>query len=88
MTNSRVGKTSLLNSYVDQKFVNSYKATVGADFMEKEVIVDGKVINLEVLFKSVRFGILLDRKSLEVLVELFTEELIAVFWFMTSQIKR
>jgi Ras-related protein Rab-7A len=31
----RVGKTSLLNSYVDQKFVNSYKATVGADFMEK-----------------------------------------------------
>ncbi len=44
----RVGKTSLLNSYVDQKFVNSYKATVGADFMEKEVVVDGKVINLEV----------------------------------------
>lgn len=32
--------------YVDQKFVNSYKATVGADFMEKEVVVDGKVINL------------------------------------------
>jgi Ras-related protein Rab-7A len=44
-----VGKTSLLNSYVDQKFVNSYKATVGADFMEKEVVVDGKAINLEVL---------------------------------------
>ena len=35
-------------SYVDQKFLQSYKATVGADFMEKEVIVDGKVINLEV----------------------------------------
>jgi hypothetical protein len=34
--------------YVDQKFLQSYKATVGADFMEKEVIVDGKVINLEV----------------------------------------
>lgn len=45
-----VGKTSLLNSYVDQKFVNSYKATVGADFMEKEVVVDGKVINLEVFY--------------------------------------
>jgi len=37
-----------LSSYVDQKFLQSYKATVGADFMEKEVIVDGKVINLEV----------------------------------------
>ena len=35
-------------SYVDQKFLQSYKATVGADFMEKEVVVDGKVINLEV----------------------------------------
>ena len=34
------------HSYVDQKFLQSYKATVGADFMEKEVIVDGKVINL------------------------------------------
>ena len=32
---SAVGKTSLLNSYVDQKFLQSYKATVGADFMEK-----------------------------------------------------
>lgn len=33
---------------MDQKFVNSYKATIGADFMEREVVVDGKVINLEV----------------------------------------
>jgi hypothetical protein len=28
--------------------MQSYKATVGADFMEKEVSVDGKIINLEV----------------------------------------
>ena len=61
-----VGKTSLLNSYVDQKFVNSYKATVGADFMEKEVVVDGKVINLEVLGLLCRFGTPPDRKNLEV----------------------
>ncbi len=39
--------------YVDQKFLQSYKATVGADFMEKEVLVDGKVINLEVKFLSI-----------------------------------
>ena len=32
--------------------MQSYKATVGADFMEKEVTVDGKIINLEVSFKS------------------------------------
>ena len=28
--------------------MQSYKATVGADFMEKEVAVDGKIVNLEV----------------------------------------
>lgn len=39
--------------YVDQKFLQSYKATVGADFMEKEVLVDGKVINLEVKIKLI-----------------------------------
>jgi hypothetical protein len=33
---------------VDQKFTQSYRATVGADFMEKEVMVDGKVVHLEV----------------------------------------
>jgi len=46
--------------------------------MEKEVIVDGKVINLEVLFKLDRSGIQLGRKSLEVLEVLSTEVLIAV----------
>lgn len=58
-----VGKTSLLNSYVDQKFVQAYKATVGADFMEKEVVVDGKVINLEVHFAKPRYGTLPVRRN-------------------------
>ena len=84
----RVGKTSLLNSYVDQKFVNSYKATVGADFMEKEVIVDGKVINLEVQIIKPRSGTPPVKKSLEVLEELSIEVLIAACWSMTSPTKR
>ena len=68
-----------LLSYVDQKFLQSYKATVGADFMEKEVIVDGKVINLEVLKFLARFGIQPDRRNLEAWEVPFTEEQIAVF---------
>jgi hypothetical protein len=36
---------------------------VGADFMEKEVIVDGKVINLEVTIFTIRSGTLLVNKS-------------------------
>ncbi|KAG6481291.1 hypothetical protein ZIOFF_057887 [Zingiber officinale] len=31
----RVGKTSLMNQYVNQKFINQYKATIGADFLDQ-----------------------------------------------------
>ena len=36
---SGVGKTSLMNQYVNKKFSNQYKATIGADFLTKEVKV-------------------------------------------------
>ena len=66
-------------SYVDQKFLQSYKATVGADFMEKEVIVDGKVINLEVRHPLYRFGTRQGRRSLGAWVGPSTEGLIVAF---------
>ena len=34
---SGVGKTSLMNQYVNKKFSSQYKATIGADFLTKEV---------------------------------------------------
>lgn len=34
--------------FVDQKFSNSYKATIGADFLQKDIVVDGKVVSLEI----------------------------------------
>ncbi|CAL5095817.1 unnamed protein product [Urochloa decumbens] len=34
---SGVGKTSLMNQYVNKKFSNQYKATIGADFLTKEI---------------------------------------------------
>lgn len=37
---SSVGKTSLMNQYVSKKFNNQYKATIGADFLTKEVQVN------------------------------------------------
>jgi len=37
---SSVGKTSLMNMYVNRKFNNQYKATIGADFLTKELTVD------------------------------------------------
>lgn len=45
---SGVGKTSLMNQFVNQKFSNQYKATIGADFLAKEVEVDGQAVNLQI----------------------------------------
>ncbi|KAK8607015.1 hypothetical protein V6N13_052766 [Hibiscus sabdariffa] len=39
-----VGKTSLMNQYVYNKFNPQYKATIGADFVTKELQIDDKLI--------------------------------------------
>ncbi|PSS36733.1 Ras-related protein like [Actinidia chinensis var. chinensis] len=39
-----VGKTSLMNQYVYKRFSKQYKATIGADFITKELEIDGKQI--------------------------------------------
>lgn len=44
----RVGKTSLMNRYVHQKFSQDYKATIGADFLTKEIVYEDKVVTLQV----------------------------------------
>ncbi len=35
-----VGKTSLLNMFVQNRFANSYKATIGADYYSKNIKLD------------------------------------------------
>ena len=44
----RVGKTSLMNRYVQRKFETDYKATIGADFLTKEIVFDDNVVTLQV----------------------------------------
>lgn len=43
-----VGKTSLMNQYVNKKFSSQYKATIGADFLTKEVQVDDRLVTMQV----------------------------------------
>jgi len=45
---SGVGKTSLMNQYVSRKFSTHYKATIGADFLTKEVMVDDKLVTMQI----------------------------------------
>ena len=49
---SGVGKTSLMNQYVNKKFSNQYKATIGADFLTKEVMVDDRIVTMQVSDES------------------------------------
>ncbi|PKA67190.1 Ras-related protein Rab7 [Apostasia shenzhenica] len=46
---SGVGKTSLMNQYVNKKFSNQYKATIGADFLTKEIQVEDRLFTLQML---------------------------------------
>lgn len=43
-----VGKTSLMNQYVKQRFYEKYKTTIGADFLTKELTIDNKMITLQI----------------------------------------
>lgn len=46
----RVGKTSLMNQYVNKRFSTQYKATIGADFLTRELVVDDRVVTMQVSF--------------------------------------
>ncbi|KAK6095811.1 hypothetical protein BDV3_003713 [Batrachochytrium dendrobatidis] len=45
---SGVGKTSLMNQYVNSKFSTQYKATIGADFLTKEVMVEERSVTMQI----------------------------------------
>lgn len=46
--NGQVGKTSLITRYADGKWTDTYKKTIGTDFMEKEIFLDsiGETVKL------------------------------------------
>lgn len=45
---SGVGKTSLMQQFVNKKFSQQYKATIGADFLTKDVTIDNKTVSLQI----------------------------------------
>ncbi|KAL9816859.1 Ras-related protein RABG3a [Arabidopsis thaliana] len=44
----RLEKTSLMNQYVHKKFSMQYKATIGADFVTKELQIGEKLVTLQI----------------------------------------
>mmetsp|Transcript_68768 Transcript_68768/g.161698 ORF Transcript_68768/g.161698 Transcript_68768/m.161698 type:complete len:203 (+) Transcript_68768:77-685(+) len=45
---SAVGKTSLMQSYVNRKFSSQFKSTIGADFLTKELQVDERFVTMQI----------------------------------------
>jgi len=43
-----VGKTALMNQFVTNKFTAHYKATIGADFLTKEVMIEDKLVTMQI----------------------------------------
>lgn len=37
-----------MNQFVNSKFTNQYKATIGADFLTKEVMVDDRLVTMQI----------------------------------------
>lgn len=44
---SSVGKTSLMRRYFNNEFTNQYKATIGADFLSREVYVNNRCVTVQ-----------------------------------------
>ena len=59
---TRVGKTCLMNQFVNKRWTGQYKATIGADFLSKEIQVDDKSVTMQVRVAN-RFGIQQDRND-------------------------
>ncbi|KAH0628807.1 hypothetical protein JD844_010360 [Phrynosoma platyrhinos] len=46
--NSGVGKSALMNQYVNNRFSSRYRATIGADFLSKQVHIDGRTLTVQI----------------------------------------
>ena len=45
---SGVGKTSLIQMFEQTKFTDNFKPTIGADFSNKDIEIDGRPVTLQI----------------------------------------
>ena len=43
-----MGKTSLIQMFEHSRFTENFKPTIGADFSNKEITIDNKVVTLQI----------------------------------------
>lgn len=52
---SSVGKTALINRYVNQNFSGNFKATIGTDLASKQIFINNQLVTLQVSWKLTSF---------------------------------
>ncbi len=87
-----------MTQYNNKKFSSQYKATVGPDFVTKEVMVEDTLVAMQVcniyvgcvycisIYFINRFGIQLDKSVSKVWKGLFIVALIVVYWYLMSML--
>ena len=45
---AEIGKSNILSKYWQDKFDDKYKATIGADFYTKDIVIDEETITLQI----------------------------------------
>jgi Ras-related protein Rab-7A len=45
---SGVGKTSLIQMFEHARYTETFKPTIGADFSNKELRIDGRIVTLQI----------------------------------------
>ena len=43
-----VGKSCIINQFIEKQFINEYIPTIGSDKIMKEIEIEGKILNLEI----------------------------------------
>ena len=43
-----VGKSCIINQFIEKQFINEYIPTIGSDKIKKEIEIEGKILNLEI----------------------------------------
>ena len=42
-----MGKTALMHQYIEKTFISSYKPTIGADFLSKDITIEDKAVTYQ-----------------------------------------
>lgn len=72
---NRVGKSSFMTRFVDHRFTNLYRATIGVDFLTKELTIDKTSVILQVRFMYFHLCQICDFKTLPCNILLFLPQI-------------